>query len=243
MRISIWTFCNSPDSKVHGANMGPSGADRTQVGPKLAPWTLLWLTVSGSMPSHTWHMVMGDVWYVIYWFQWGTWITEMAFAVCTITNSYTQQVRPFTQFNLKFRTIIKVICTSLRRKSTAPRLFVYQMVQEHRKNPSKAPYFWPFGMDAWMLKAFPYMDSIMDNDIIMDNATQLLNDSLHLLLQIGESWVFMVPVYFAPKLSHIHRGISNYFKDELPVETFSMPYLSTARNQHRKLSRGLCCLT
>ena len=37
---------NSPhkghlDSKVHGANMGPSGADRTQVGPMLAPWTLL----------------------------------------------------------------------------------------------------------------------------------------------------------------------------------------------------------
>ena len=28
------------DSKVHGANMGPSGADRTQVGPMLAPWTL-----------------------------------------------------------------------------------------------------------------------------------------------------------------------------------------------------------
>ena len=29
-----------PDSKVHGANMGPYGADRTQVGPMLAPWTL-----------------------------------------------------------------------------------------------------------------------------------------------------------------------------------------------------------
>ena len=29
------------DSKVHGANMGPSGADRTQVGPMLAPLTLL----------------------------------------------------------------------------------------------------------------------------------------------------------------------------------------------------------
>ena len=25
------------DSKVHGANMGPSGANRTQVGPMLAP--------------------------------------------------------------------------------------------------------------------------------------------------------------------------------------------------------------
>ena len=32
---------NYPDSKVHGANMGPSGADRTQMGPMLAPWTLL----------------------------------------------------------------------------------------------------------------------------------------------------------------------------------------------------------
>ena len=31
-----------PDSKVHGANMGPpDGTDRTQVGPMLAPWTLL----------------------------------------------------------------------------------------------------------------------------------------------------------------------------------------------------------
>ena len=32
---------NFLDSKVHGANMGPSGADRTQVGPMLAPWTSL----------------------------------------------------------------------------------------------------------------------------------------------------------------------------------------------------------
>ena len=30
-----------PDSKVHGANMGPSGADRTQVGHMLDPWTRL----------------------------------------------------------------------------------------------------------------------------------------------------------------------------------------------------------
>ena len=30
-----------PDSKVHGANMGPAGADRTQVGPMLVPWNLL----------------------------------------------------------------------------------------------------------------------------------------------------------------------------------------------------------
>ena len=32
---------NAPDSKVHGANMGPSGAVGTQVGPMLAPWTSL----------------------------------------------------------------------------------------------------------------------------------------------------------------------------------------------------------
>ena len=30
-----------PESKAHGASMGPSGAYRTQVGPMLAPWTLL----------------------------------------------------------------------------------------------------------------------------------------------------------------------------------------------------------
>ena len=36
--MGMWHY---PDSKVHGANMGPSGADRTQVGPMLAPWTLL----------------------------------------------------------------------------------------------------------------------------------------------------------------------------------------------------------
>ena len=32
---------NFPDSKVHGANMGPPGAHRTQVGPMWATWTLL----------------------------------------------------------------------------------------------------------------------------------------------------------------------------------------------------------
>ena len=38
----IWQYITThiPDSKIHGANMG-SGADRTQVGPMLAPWTLL----------------------------------------------------------------------------------------------------------------------------------------------------------------------------------------------------------
>ena len=38
-------FSDCPDSKVHGANMGPVwgpyGANRTQVGPMMAPWTLL----------------------------------------------------------------------------------------------------------------------------------------------------------------------------------------------------------
>ena len=31
-----------PDNKVHGANMGPPGSCRPQMGPMLAPWTLLW---------------------------------------------------------------------------------------------------------------------------------------------------------------------------------------------------------
>ena len=34
-------FQRVPDSKFHGAKMGPSGAGKTQVGPMLAPWTLL----------------------------------------------------------------------------------------------------------------------------------------------------------------------------------------------------------
>ena len=34
------SYDNTPDSKVHGANMGP-GDNRTQVGPMLGPWTLL----------------------------------------------------------------------------------------------------------------------------------------------------------------------------------------------------------
>ena len=37
---------NAPDSKVHGANMGPIWADRTQVGHMLVPWTLLSRTVN-----------------------------------------------------------------------------------------------------------------------------------------------------------------------------------------------------
>ena len=34
-------FSSTPDSNIHRAHMGPSGADRTQVGPMLAPWILL----------------------------------------------------------------------------------------------------------------------------------------------------------------------------------------------------------
>ena len=50
------SFCNlewSPIARFMGPTWGPSGADRTQVGPMLAPWTLLsgvfWLT--HSLPS------------------------------------------------------------------------------------------------------------------------------------------------------------------------------------------------
>ena len=39
---------HGPDSKVHEANMGLSGADRTQVGSILVPWTLL----SGGVHDH-----------------------------------------------------------------------------------------------------------------------------------------------------------------------------------------------
>ena len=36
-----WEWSNPPDSKVHGANMRPPGSCRPQMGPMLAPWTLL----------------------------------------------------------------------------------------------------------------------------------------------------------------------------------------------------------
>ena len=39
--ITSWLSIDFPDSKVHGPAWGPHGADRTQVGPMLAPWTLL----------------------------------------------------------------------------------------------------------------------------------------------------------------------------------------------------------
>ena len=37
----IWINMALPASKVHGSTWGPSGTDRAQVGPMLAPWTLL----------------------------------------------------------------------------------------------------------------------------------------------------------------------------------------------------------
>ena len=39
--LKVWFLNSIDDSKVHGANMGPIWADRTQVGPMLAPWTLV----------------------------------------------------------------------------------------------------------------------------------------------------------------------------------------------------------
>ena len=39
--VDVAIFLRCFDSKVLGANMGPSGADRAQMGPILAPWTLL----------------------------------------------------------------------------------------------------------------------------------------------------------------------------------------------------------
>ena len=50
--------CNCPDSKVHGANMGPSRANRTQVGPMLAPWTL----PSGFIPRFIHATINGCHW-------------------------------------------------------------------------------------------------------------------------------------------------------------------------------------
>ena len=51
-----------PDNKVHGANMGPSGVYRTQVGPMLVPWSLL----SEIMPML--YQIL-KVMYKQYWFE------------------------------------------------------------------------------------------------------------------------------------------------------------------------------
>ena len=42
-------FITYPDSKIHGANMGPIWVDRTQVGPMLVPWTLPYGYTSAGM--------------------------------------------------------------------------------------------------------------------------------------------------------------------------------------------------
>ena len=47
-------FQTSPDGKVHGAKMGPSGADRTQVGPMLAPLTWAHLGPTGPRWAQCW---------------------------------------------------------------------------------------------------------------------------------------------------------------------------------------------
>ena len=42
--FAVWASAmvnNVPNSKVHGANMGPPGSCWPQMGPMLAPWTLL----------------------------------------------------------------------------------------------------------------------------------------------------------------------------------------------------------
>ena len=43
------TLITYPDSKVYGSTWGTPGADRTQMGPMLAPWTLLYRLISTSL--------------------------------------------------------------------------------------------------------------------------------------------------------------------------------------------------
>ena len=60
-----WLSCptgNTPDSKVYGANMGPSGASRTQLGPMLVPWTLLSGTIFQDVKPG---QVVWIVWYLV----------------------------------------------------------------------------------------------------------------------------------------------------------------------------------
>ena len=52
--MNSWAYFISnhyPDSKVHGADMGPTWVLRPQMGPILAPWTLLWGIVSTNASS------------------------------------------------------------------------------------------------------------------------------------------------------------------------------------------------
>ena len=50
----VWIFQSIPDSRVHGANMGPIWVLSAPGGPMLAPWTLL----SGMFFRDAWH----DTW-------------------------------------------------------------------------------------------------------------------------------------------------------------------------------------
>ena len=48
MILGTWVLCNTPESKVLGPTWGPTGSCLPQMGPMLAPWTLL----SGTLSSH-----------------------------------------------------------------------------------------------------------------------------------------------------------------------------------------------
>ena len=50
-RKAMWSH---PDSKVHGANMGPTWVLRSQIGPMLAPWTLLSGHSMSSLENVSW---------------------------------------------------------------------------------------------------------------------------------------------------------------------------------------------
>ena len=50
-----------PDNKVHGANMGPTWVLRYQIGPMLAPWTLL----SGHSMSSLENVSYGSLWDIL----------------------------------------------------------------------------------------------------------------------------------------------------------------------------------
>ena len=55
-----------PDSKVHGANMGPPGSCRPQMGPMLAPWTLLSVYLFQGDPKfvNLYHAEFTSTWHV-----------------------------------------------------------------------------------------------------------------------------------------------------------------------------------
>ena len=85
-----------PDSKVHGTNMGPSGADRTQMGPMLAPWTLL----SGTLISA---LVMNTYWKYYPYLCWERYCLRFSFIV------------PFPRFKIgrRYGKVHDILCRSL----------------------------------------------------------------------------------------------------------------------------------